>query len=108
MNKINRNNDKVFTLGQFNKVYRKGVSINDQVKLSNNVYLGQNCTIEQGAIIEKSIIGRNVVIGRNATIKQCVILDGVKVDANSSYEYCLLENAGPTIKIHNFKSDLYE
>lgn len=90
MSKIQRNGDKVFTVANYHKVYRKGVKVAETSKLSNNVYIGQQAQVEANCLIEKSILGRNAIIGKNSFLKACIILDGVKVPSNSHFEYCLL------------------
>jgi NDP-sugar pyrophosphorylase family protein len=52
-------------------------------------------------------LGKNVVIGKNSSLRQCIILDNVKVAENSQLEYCLLEKTGVTVSIHNFKNRLF-
>lgn len=79
MSKIQRNTDKVFTVANYHKVYRKGAKVAETAKLSNNVYIGQQARIEANCVIEKSIICKNVVIGKGSVLKACVILDDVKV-----------------------------
>lgn len=79
MSKIQRNGDKVFTVANYHKVYRKGAKVAETAKLSNNVYIGQQAQVEAHSHIEKSIVGRNTVVGKNSVLKACIILEGVKV-----------------------------
>ena len=77
--KMHRNCDKMFTSAKFHKIYRKGVKVHQSAKLSHIVYLGQGANIEEGSLIEKSIIGKEVLVGKNSSIKNCMVLNGVKL-----------------------------
>ena len=49
--KIHRNSDRLFTAANYNKIYRKGVKVDKNVRLSNSIYLGQCCRVEEGSFI---------------------------------------------------------
>jgi NDP-sugar pyrophosphorylase family protein len=100
--------DKVYTVAKYNKIIRKNTKIAEDSHLSNNIYVGQFSKIEERCNIEKSIIGKNCIIGKNVALKNCIVLDGCQLAENSSFEYCLIEKVNETIKIHNFKSDIFE
>jgi NDP-sugar pyrophosphorylase family protein len=98
------NMDKQFTVGRYNKIFRKNTKISDSTVFSNNIYVGQSTKIDNNCNILKSIIGKNCHIGNNVTLKNCIVLDGCKINDNSVFEHCLIEEVSETIKIHNFKS----
>lgn len=102
------NTDKLFTVSKYNKIFRKGTKLADSTVLSNNVYIGQSSRVENDCTITKSIIGKNCVVNKKASLKNCIVLDGCNVCENSHFEYCLIEKVNETIKIHNFKSEIFE
>jgi NDP-sugar pyrophosphorylase family protein len=85
MSKIQRSGDKVFTVNKYSKIYRKGVKVANTAEVSNNVYLGQQSKVEADCVIDKSTIGKHTIVGKNSTLRHCIILDDVKIAANSTF-----------------------
>lgn len=86
MIKFQKNNSELsFTVGKFNKIFRKSLKVSDSAILSNNVYIGQYTKIHDNCNIFKSIIGKNCIINKNVQLKNCIILDGCTLSENSNF-----------------------
>jgi mannose-1-phosphate guanylyltransferase len=72
---------------------QSGSAIDSSAKISGKSSLGRNVRIDRNAVIENCIIGDNVTIGAGAHLRNCFVLHGSDVAADSNFDAMYLSKS---------------
>jgi len=67
-------------------------SIKQGVKLIGPVVIGSNCTILEDTVIEDSIIWQNTQLGEHVRLKNSIVANDCRIDADSTIDNSILAN----------------